>query len=276
MTQRGSSVKACLISNLAGLSLFVWLVSPATIWAQRTAQSDPTAVALVKQALARLASGTEVRDVTIEASATYTAGSDVETGTATLEALGSRQSRLLLKLDGGQREELRRGLQGVWSGPDGQAHPISPHNAWTDASWFFPALCLQAILSEPQLVVVYAGEELRGSVTVHHLRFSRLPPEQDAPITSRIERLSGMDMFVDSVSLLPVALAFVTHPDRDAGMDIPVEIQFSDYRVVEGARVPFRVQKLLQGSLMLDLNVTRVAVNTGVPESEFIIPGAEL
>jgi len=122
----------------------------------------------------------------------YTAGSDVESGTATLQALGSRQSHVLLSLNGGRREELRRGPEGVWSGPDGKAHPVSSHNAWTDASWFFPTLSLEGILRHPQLVLVYVGEEARDSFTVHHLRVSRALPGQDASMTARIERLSSL------------------------------------------------------------------------------------
>ena len=52
-----------------------------------SAQSrDLQAVALLQKALAKLSGDTEVRDVVLEATAMYTAGSDVETGTATLQA----------------------------------------------------------------------------------------------------------------------------------------------------------------------------------------------
>jgi hypothetical protein len=215
------------------VAVSVWLAFPVAVSAQQAPERDPTAVALVRQALAQLAGGTDVRDVALEASATYAAGSDEESGTATLVARGSQESRVVLNLDGGQHQEIRRGPQGIWSGPGGQAHSISTHNTWTDAGWFFPALTLQGILRDPQLTLVYVGDELRDSSTVHHLRVSRLLPGQDAPMTARIERLSTTEVFLDAGSLLPVALAFATHPDKDAGRDIAVEIQF---RLPRGGR----------------------------------------
>ena len=87
--------------------------------------------------------------------------------------------------------------------------------------------------------------------------------------------MSIMDIFIDSGSFLPVALAFVAHPDKDGGKDIPVEIQFSDYRMVERLKAPLRVRKLVQGTVMRDVNVTRAAVNSSVAESEFNLPGGQ-
>jgi uncharacterized cupredoxin-like copper-binding protein len=67
------------------------------------AVSDPNAVALASRALQSLARGTALNDITIQANAAYIAGSDEETGTATLVARGNAQSLVTLNLTGGQR-----------------------------------------------------------------------------------------------------------------------------------------------------------------------------
>jgi uncharacterized cupredoxin-like copper-binding protein len=71
------------------------------------AVSDPNAVALANRALQSLAGGTALNDITLQANAAYVAGSDEETGVATLIARGNAQSVVTLNLTGGQRQEVR-------------------------------------------------------------------------------------------------------------------------------------------------------------------------
>jgi hypothetical protein len=78
-----------------------------------------------------------------------------------------------------------------------------------------------------------------------------------------------VDFYLDPVSLLPLAIAFKVHPDKDMNTEIPTEVRFADYRVVNGARVPFHIQRLLNGSLVLDIVVTSATLNSGLPDSTF-------
>jgi hypothetical protein len=81
-----------------------------------------------------------------------------------------------------------------------------------------------------------------------------------------------MDIYFDPQSLLPLVLDFNTHPDVDANTDLPVEIQFGNFQTVSGALVPLQVQKYLQGALLLNLVVSNVSINSGVPSSVFTLP----
>jgi hypothetical protein len=51
-----------------------------------------------------------------------------------------------------------------------------------------------------------------------------------------------------------------------------VEIQFGNFQNLSGALVPFHIEKFLQRTLLLDLTVTNVLVNSGVPASTFTLP----
>ena len=82
-----------------------------------------------------------------------------------------------------------------------------------------------------------------------------------------MQRLSQMDIFLDSSTLLPVALAFNQHPDKDAGLDIPAEIRFLDYRAVNGVQVPFHIQGYLNNSLILDIQLQAATLNSGLTAS---------
>jgi hypothetical protein len=78
-----------------------------------------------------------------------------------------------------------------------------------------------------------------------------------------------MEIYLNSASGLPVALTSNTQPDNNLLLDIPVEIRFSDYRAVNGAQVPFHVEKYLNNTLILDLHFDAVTLNTGLSVSDF-------
>src|SRR5882757_3232267 len=71
--------------------------------------SDPQAVTFAAQSVSALTGGSAIADVTLTGSAARIAGSDQQTGTATLMAKGFAESRLDLALSGGNRSEIRNG-----------------------------------------------------------------------------------------------------------------------------------------------------------------------
>jgi hypothetical protein len=234
--------------------------------------SDPNAVALANKALQALAGSTALSDITIQANATYIAGSDLETGTATLIALGNQQSAVTLNLTNGERQEIRNDGAGVWIGSDGTVHAMAMHNCFIDADWFFPAFSLLALASDPTMVITLVGQEVHSGEQVYHLVLLHNLPEQIPNVALLIQRVTRMDLYLDAVSLLPAALDFNAHPDTDADTNFPVEIRFSAYQSSNGVQAPTRIQKYIQNSLVLDLAVTGVAVNSGVPASVFTLP----
>lgn len=234
---------------------------------------DAQAVMLLSQALARLKNTpVAITDVSLTASVTYTAGSDQETGTAALQALGAGESRVTLNLENGQRQEVRNGFMGVWSGVDGAAHAMAGHNCWTDAAWFYPLLTLENAAADPTLSVTLAGPTTLNGEAVEELVLSRVVPGQSAAVVAEIQKLSTVQMYLDASTLLPVELNFNLHPDKDVNTDVPMEIEYSDYRTVSGALVPFHIQKFIQHSLLLDLEVSGAIVNSGVSAAEFVLP----
>jgi len=80
-----------------------------------------------------------------------------------------------------------------------------------------------------------------------------------------------MDFYLDAASSLPTALVFNDHPDKDALVNIPVEIDFSDYQQISGMQVPMHIQKLMNGTLLLDITLTGAVFNTGLALTEFSV-----
>jgi hypothetical protein len=67
----------------------------------------------------------------------------------------------------------------------------------------------------------------------------------------------------------PGPFLFTRHPEDDALTDIAIAIVFSNYQTVNGIQVPFRVQRLVQNGLAVDLVLTGVTLNSGLPDSLF-------
>jgi|SRR5581483_3858228 len=239
---------------------------------QSTPVSDPKALALAFQSLTAITGGASIGDVTLMANVTSMAGSDLQTGTATLRAKGFLEGRIDLNLSGGQRSEVRNNsgglLRGAWSGTSAIAHSVALHNCLTDGSWFFvPLSSLSAALSNSNVILSYLGPVSSGGRTFEHLQsylyVAGLPV---------VAQLSTMDFYLDSTTLLPIVVSFNIHPDNDFGTNIPVEIDFSQYQAINGVQVPRHIQRFVQGTVVLDLGITSAAFNSGLSDTLFSIP----
>ncbi len=215
-----------------------------------------------------------MQDVTLSGTARRIAGSDDESGTVVLKSTSDGHSRMDLNLPSGTRSEIRSldstgSPVGAWSGPDGAQHAISNHNLLTDTSWFFSAFALARMASSQGVVAAYIGQEALNGQSVFHISVSQPPSNASGQTATLLQHLTQMDIFLDPATHLPVALSFSIHPDNDAGLDIPVQIQFSDYRNTGGVQIPFHVQKFINNSLALDLQIQSAVLNSGLSASAF-------
>jgi len=259
------------------ISLFAFVLNPAS--AQQTAPASSEGAAFLQKALAALASSTPITDVTLSGSARRIAGSDDESGTAVLKALGTGPARVDLSFASGPRGEVvgtgDKCLVGSWMGPDGVSHPISNHNLMSDPSWFFPAFTVARLASSAKYAVSWVGTETWNGRSVEHLS-AHQPFDMQLPSgVPSLSHLTQMDLFLDSSTFLPARLTFNTHPDNNLEIDIPVEIVFSDYRSVNGVQAPFHIQKFFNNSLSLDLQFDSAVLNSGLSNSDFAVTGVQ-
>lgn len=260
-------LKVCVVVSLL-------LVLPISVLPQTsTTQSSPQALTLLQNSLAALTGGKSITDITLSGTARRIAGSDDESGMATLKALASGAARMDLTLSSGPRTEILNSTAtppvGSWSGPDGVSHPISYHNLLTDSAWFFPAFTLGRVLISGSYVVEYIGQETHNGQSVQHVSVSQSPPSPDPPGAPSFAHLTQIDFFLDSTTLFPAAITFNTHPDNNSRLDLLVEIRFTDYRSVNGSQIPCHIQKFLNNSLLLDFQAQTVTPNTGLSASAF-------
>jgi hypothetical protein len=244
-----------------------------SVFSQTTAPaSDPQAVALAAQAVSAVLGKQAVQDLTLTGSFTWGTGSSDE-GTVTLKALGSGESRIDFAFANGTRTEIRDASTGVplgkWIAQDGKSGTFASQNTMTDAAWFFPAL--GSLADGSKIVLSYVGLEARNGQSVQHLRSYIYQSSTSPEPTLSIQQLSTMDFYLDASTSLPVAVVFNQHPDNNARVNIPIEVDYSDYRSVSGINVPMHLQKLMNGAPLLDVTLRTVAFNSGLNLSEFSV-----
>jgi len=227
----------------------------------------------LQQSLSRLEGSTSISDVTLTGSVRRIAGSDDESGTATLKAVSNGSARLDFDFPSGPSIEVSNlfaAPDGTWSGPDMLHHAIASHNLFAEPAWFFPTVAVGRRLSS-NFVATYIGNEMLNGQAVEHISVVQSIPFPDTPRGPTRARLSKVDFYLDSTTLLPTALSFNVHPNNNSLLDIPVQVLFSDYRSVSGAHIPFHVQKFLNNSLILDLQFQSASINSGLSANTFSI-----
>ena len=249
-----------------------------TSWceAQQPTTTAPSARALLQRSLAALTGGVAIDDVAISATARRITGSGDETGTVVLKALATGEASADFSYPSGSQREVRanstEGPTGSWSNPDGTSGAIAFHNLLVDSAWFSPALMLGKLNSSGDFSIVDAGTETRGGSTVEHLTVSRQFPGLPTRISVLMQRLSQLEVYLDTSSALPVSISFNTHPANNAGRDIPVAVTLSDYRLVNGVQIPFHIQRTSPGDVTLDLQIQKADLNVGLRPSLFVVP----
>jgi hypothetical protein len=234
--------------------------------------SDPQALLYAAQSVVAITGGKQILDVTLSGRVTWTVGKESDTGTVTLWALRTGESRVDLALSRGNRKEIRDSStetgQGTRRNPTGGTKLSSPHNGLADPVWFFPAL--GSLSARPNEVLSYVGSDTRNGSVVQHIR-SYLYIPSSAALRPAIQQLSGMDFYLDSVTHLPVATVFNTHPDNAGDSNTAVEIDFRNYQQIDGVQVPMHIRRFVQGTLLADISLETALFNTGLSMSTFEI-----
>jgi len=243
------------------------LASSVLLYSQQP-QSDPQAVAIAAQAVAALTGGIPVSDLTLTGNVTWSGGSEPESGTVTLLALGTGESRMNLSLPDGTRSEIRDASTGVdlgeWISQSGASGLFAPQNCATDAVWFFPAL--GSLAAGSNVVLLYVGQEIQNGVAVQHIQ--SYVYQLGSPIA---QQWSTMDFYLNATTLLPVSIAFNAHPDGNTSSNLPIQVSFLNYQIFSGFVVPTQVQRSLQGNVLIDMAISGATFNTGLPLSDFTI-----
>jgi hypothetical protein len=225
-----------------------------------------TAQSVLASAASAFSNGKAITQVTLNATARWTVGSDEEMGHATLTANADGSYSVQLQLGQSTRTEAQTsfasGQSCTWSGTDGVAHAVAAHNCMGSMAWFLPQVALFGNQQPSAVATSIPGSTVSDGSTVLNVRQQTTPAAAlPSDAAALIAHLSSMDLYLDPTTYLPNGLAFDTHPDRNAAANIPVQVVLGNYQTVNGVSIPFRIQRYVNGSLQLDLTVTQASPN---------------
>jgi hypothetical protein len=232
------------------------------------ASTVESASGVLGQLSAAFSSGQVIQSVQLTGTANWYAGSLTDSGTVNLTAstVGSSQMQLALATSG-QKTESQTGIGSAaecqWSGEDGVAHPVAQENCWKPALWFLPAFSFQASLMPSNLEVNDLGFGTIGSSanSYRHLQSQLVFSGAAGASVTAITQRSTIDLGLDPTSFLPSVLTYSVFPDNGARIPVTIEIRYSNYQAVNGAQIPFHIQRYVNGALQLDILISSAQIN---------------
>lgn len=237
-------------------------------------------IPLASEVLTKLTGGQTLADITLQGNVAYTAGSDHDSGTFTLQTTGPDASEVVLDLSQGvlQWRHGRNNFirQAYFMNSDDKIQNHTAKSAWSDAAWFYPGLGLLSELAgknaalDGQLIADDLGQISHDGQSVIHLQLhlqlnSAQAPEAAIALAAKRTR---ENLYLDSATLLPEFLDY--HAPSAHGQPIRIEIRYGNYRIQHGLEIPFHIQRWVNGSLVMDMNVTQAQWNTGISSASFL------
>jgi len=273
---------APFITSLRVLQLFVWCSLPllplfASVQAQTSAQASAEAATLLQQSLAAQIHGAAVTDVVATGVITRQHLGTVETGTASLSAVGGGATQAVFDLPSGKVTETwsLSNNQAIISGtgPKGSSTQLAGGSILMPSPTWFAPILHPAFAHGPAVTVFLKGQEKRNGVNVQHV-IAWQTPAQDSSVPAPILRQQTQsDIYLDPMTLLPVSMIFEVRPYNPAGATKPLsirarpapeEVRYSDYQTVQGRRVPFNISAYLGRTKLFEIQLSSVVFNTGI------------
>ena len=261
--------------RLASLVFLLALCAQLRCVAQQTSsttvqrdQQAWTVLSQVVKAAGGQAALAAIQDITGSGTVTYYwAGQEVQ-GTVTLKGRGTGQFRLDAILTTGSRSWAVNNGAGFEKETDGTVKQIPYHNTVNLGNLAFPLSFIASAAQDSSTKITYVGLESKNGGQVHHIRTQRVFPSNADP-TGAFARLTTREFFIDSVTLQIVSTQDMVHPADASTIDYPRETQFSDYRTVNGVRVPFSIVEVATGQRTYAIQLNQVTFNSGLQDSDF-------
>jgi hypothetical protein len=212
-----------------------------------------------------------------------------EKGEITFHGGGGAKGPLTIRMLGGNHFHMEADLpngKSSWTVSDGggskkegeKVVPLSRENALNLGNLTYPIGHVEAALSDSATTTSFVGIEKREARSVYRLRLKGhlgLASEGHASIPVVKDMLiDALTFDIVSVEDRPFVALSVEKGRLRADTDRPFHsppraIEFSDFRVVNGVRLPFSVKTKLLGQLTLSMRLDQVTFNNSLSGQDF-------
>lgn len=132
-----------------------------------------------------------------------------------------------------------------------------------------PVLLCKIMASDKRMRATYAGSDVVDSHPVFHLKFDATPLGKDERADAIESIISEYHIFIDEQSFMVLKTAkYVFSPHAIENRSL-WETHYSDYRVVGGIQIPFRVDNFVSGRNFSTVVFNRVTTDVPLSDQEF-------
>jgi hypothetical protein len=266
--RRSSTAMLIAILSILPISLF----AQQTTQTVATPQRDQQAVSILTQCLGA-AGGQQVITAIMDYKATGTvtyfwAGQEV-TGTTTVKGRGVDQFRIDSALSSGNYSLITSKGSGELRDIRGNTTQIPYHNAVTATNLSFPLAEIGTRLLDTTYNITYVGLVTTNGHQAHQIRTSKVIATASGIADPIQLRLTTRDFFIDTQSFQVLETEDMVHPNTNANLNTPREVQFSNYSVINGILVPQTITEIIGGQQTWTIQLSQINFNVGLTDNDF-------
>lgn len=264
------------MSRLCSLFVVTFLFSLHSAHAQQPGtppapSRDPQAITILTQCL-QAAGGAPaiaaIQDFTGSGTITFNWANQNVSGSVTVKGRGRGQFRLDADLSNGTLSWAVNNGDGFYKELDGSTRHIFYPNAANFGSLTFPYVAIAASLSDHSTSISYVGVNLQNNQKTYDIKMQQNFSSDRDP-TGILGKLTRRDFFIDTQTLQVLRISDMVHPGKIATVDIPHELQFSNYQAVHGVVVPFSISEITNGQHTYTIQLTQISFNGGLQDADF-------
>jgi hypothetical protein len=233
---------------------------------------DPQAIEILTRtvnAAGGFQSFSNVRDLTESGEITFNWGEDVK-GPVTIRTLGDNHFRMEADLPRNRMTwVVRNGMGFKKEKEDDTPVPISTLQAINLAGFTFPLQLVAEALADPSTDLSFVAIEHRGGRSVYRLRMkgrfgSVSQPHGGLVVKSLLVDALNFDIVIEEDYPFLISKSGGNKSDT-----APRQIEFEDFRVVDGVRVPFSISTRIVGQRTMSISLSKVIFNSNLSDSDF-------
>lgn len=237
------------------------LVAQSPTSTQPAARRDAAAIALIRQSLQKMGPLAAVKRDTVSTGTLL----NLRTGVASPLTIKTSGTEFLRNEVGTDFVFIRNGSSGK-TRYGGKDHELAPHILAYKRPENLPALLILSEIESPSLNCVLLGSEMVNGAPTSHIRLSVAPPDpRDAAAEDLI---SETHVWIDQQGLVVKARVFNFSPQVLENRS-PVDLYYSDYRLVDGFLVPFHIVREVDRQKDADITFTSIILNASLSPADF-------
>jgi hypothetical protein len=266
---------------MRGILLAVCICISAPFSNAQPVSKNPQAVGIAQRSVAAMGGA----NAGLSALGSGPAGSDsIATGTLTLygnnvkdntnvipivlKTKGTDRVRLELQRPSGTTVRILNHGEAVMQRPDGSTRRLLMNNTYGERVSHIPAFSLLAENAAQTVEVAQMSDRVVGAQRRNVIALS-VVPTTDPDQAKHFRAQTRTTFEIDSASGLVTRIGHPLAAENDPNVVQQTEIEYSDYRTVDGVAVPFRQKNYADGKLESELVLDSVSLKVQLNDSEF-------